>query len=153
PAATVYACGPDTLLAALERSVPACRLHTERFTPRPRDPAAPFTVELRESGEHLHVPADHSLPEVVRRHVPTSTHPANRASAATARSESCAAPPNTATRFSPTAPAPTSSIRASRDPQPLTSCSTCARQPSTAQVSLFRVNRVGLAVAPVCSAR
>ncbi|MEV4105334.1 2Fe-2S iron-sulfur cluster-binding protein [Nonomuraea sp. NPDC049649] len=55
------------MLAALERSVPACRLHTERFTPRPRDPAAPFTVELRESGENLHVPADHSLLEVVRR--------------------------------------------------------------------------------------
>lgn len=65
PTATVYACGPESLLSALEQAVPADRLHVERFAARPAGGAA-FDVELRESGQSLHVPADRSLLEVIR---------------------------------------------------------------------------------------
>lgn len=69
----VYCCGPEPLLAAVERRCtesgwPAGALHVERFSPKPRDPNAvdrPFEVVLRRSGRTLSVPADRSILEVL----------------------------------------------------------------------------------------
>ncbi|UQA91159.1 PDR/VanB family oxidoreductase [Streptomyces halobius] len=82
PGAAVYACGPEQLLAAVEKTVaadfPDRHLHTERFaaartavheTGVPA-PATEFRVELRRSGRRLPVPADRSLLEVIRDAVP-----------------------------------------------------------------------------------
>ncbi|MGK9464944.1 PDR/VanB family oxidoreductase (plasmid) [Streptomyces sp. G6] len=81
PAAAVYGCGPEPLLAALEKTItdfPDLHLHTERFAaPRPNPPksGAPdrtgeFEVELRRTGRVLRVPTDRSLLEVIREAVP-----------------------------------------------------------------------------------
>ncbi|MEU0721816.1 2Fe-2S iron-sulfur cluster-binding protein [Streptomyces lavendulocolor] len=80
--AAVYACGPEPLLTALEKTIaadfPDRHLHIERFSaPRtaPQKPGAPavageFTVALRRSGRVLLVPADRTLLEVIREAVP-----------------------------------------------------------------------------------
>ena len=67
----VYCCGPEVLLAAVERHCagwPAGSLHVERFAPRPLDEDAvfeAFEVELARSGRMLTVPADRSVLSVV----------------------------------------------------------------------------------------
>ena len=76
PEATVYCCGPASLLSAV---VTACaeagvseRLHFERFVAptdgagSATDPDTAFEVELRSTGVTLRVPADKSLLEVVQ---------------------------------------------------------------------------------------
>jgi ferredoxin-NADP reductase len=72
PDTVVYCCGPEPLLAAVEMK---CRawlpgaLHTERFTPKPVEPAAggdtPFELVLQRSGITATVPADKTILEVV----------------------------------------------------------------------------------------
>lgn len=69
PAALVYACGPEPLLAAVEQQCaewPSGTLHTERFSPK--DPPPPtrtdtFEVELSASGITLTVPPEESILE------------------------------------------------------------------------------------------
>ncbi|WP_428836730.1 PDR/VanB family oxidoreductase [Streptomyces labedae] len=77
--AAVYACGPELLLAALEKTMATGfadrHLHTERFgapsrTVQQKPDAEEFKVELRRSGRVLPVPADRSLLEVIREAVP-----------------------------------------------------------------------------------
>lgn len=63
--AEVYCCGPESLLAAVERRAPA-RLHVERFTAREvADGRASFEVRLARSGRALVVPEDGSILDVV----------------------------------------------------------------------------------------
>jgi ferredoxin-NADP reductase len=71
PDTLVYCCGPEPLLAAVERSCagwPPRSLHVERFAPR-AVPApvrsAAFEVVLRQSGRTLTVPPDRSVLSVV----------------------------------------------------------------------------------------
>jgi len=72
PDTLVYTCGPEPLLAAVERRCanwPAGSLHLERFAARSDADAGenkPFDVVLQRSGKTLHVPADRSIFEVVR---------------------------------------------------------------------------------------
>jgi ferredoxin len=67
----VYCCGPEPLLAAVERHCaawPAGALHLERFAPRDLDEpvlAGAFEVELAQSGLTLTVPPERSILEVV----------------------------------------------------------------------------------------
>ncbi|MCQ4214301.1 PDR/VanB family oxidoreductase [Streptomyces longispororuber] len=64
PGELVYACGPESLLAAVEELVPAAALRTERFTPAAADPGGDdeaFEVELARSGRTLTVPAGRSV--------------------------------------------------------------------------------------------
>jgi ferredoxin-NADP reductase len=64
PGELVYACGPASLLQAVESLVPAESLRTERFTPRVvQDSAADtaFEVELARSRRTLPVSADESI--------------------------------------------------------------------------------------------
>jgi ferredoxin-NADP reductase len=63
----VYCCGPEPLLAAVERLRPTGTLHVERFTPRAEGPRQEFDVELAGSGAVVHVPADQSVLDVVER--------------------------------------------------------------------------------------
>ncbi|MCK9894479.1 PDR/VanB family oxidoreductase [Frankia sp. AgB32] len=71
PDTAVYCCGPEPLLAAVERHCaawPPGSLHIERFTPR--DVGAPvragsFEITLAASGRTLTVPPDRSILEVV----------------------------------------------------------------------------------------
>ncbi|MGW9024925.1 2Fe-2S iron-sulfur cluster-binding protein [Streptomyces sp. NPDC055722] len=78
PGAAVYACGPEPLLAAVEKTMATGfadrHLHTERFAaPRitqQQADAGEFKVELRRSGRVLPVPADRSLLDVIREAVP-----------------------------------------------------------------------------------
>ncbi|RAY10775.1 oxidoreductase [Actinomadura craniellae] len=63
---TVYCCGPEPLLTAMEERVPG--LHLERFSPlAPPATAEPgaFDVVLQRSGVTLHVPADRSVLSVL----------------------------------------------------------------------------------------
>lgn len=64
---------PDAVSALCRTAVPARSLHVERFGPaagaREKDPGR-FEVVLRRSGLRLAVPADRSVLEVVRDHVP-----------------------------------------------------------------------------------
>ncbi|MCP3818824.1 2Fe-2S iron-sulfur cluster-binding protein [Streptomyces sp. A3M-1-3] len=82
PGAAVYACGPEPLIRAAEKTVAADfsdrHLHIERFSApgnapqqagRPA-PAREFQVELRRSGRVLPVPADRTLLEVIREATP-----------------------------------------------------------------------------------
>jgi ferredoxin-NADP reductase len=70
----VYCCGPEGLLAAVERQCqtwPPGSLHLERFSARPQDLApegadAPFDLVLQRSGLTLHVPAGESVFQVVK---------------------------------------------------------------------------------------
>ncbi|WP_410675767.1 PDR/VanB family oxidoreductase [Amycolatopsis sp. cmx-4-68] len=61
PAAEVYCCGPEPMLAAAEAVFP--RVHTERFQPTRRvfGPDTPFEVVSARTGETIPVPADESL--------------------------------------------------------------------------------------------
>ncbi|MFC5907554.1 PDR/VanB family oxidoreductase [Streptacidiphilus monticola] len=63
PGELVYACGPASLLAAVEALVPAEALRTERFSPVAADTwgDVPFEIELASSGRVLTVPADRSI--------------------------------------------------------------------------------------------
>ena len=81
PDGQIYACGPESLLKALEQTASAAtpprQLHTERFgaaAPEPAGGESPsnesFEVELRRTGVSIVVPADRSILEVVREHVP-----------------------------------------------------------------------------------
>ncbi|MGY1731682.1 cytochrome P450 [Geodermatophilus sp. SYSU D01045] len=71
PDTLVYCCGPEPLLAAVERTVagwPARSLRVERFAPRPQTgPVSdePFEVVLQRSELTLPVPADRSILSVV----------------------------------------------------------------------------------------
>jgi len=80
----VYCCGPEPMLRAVEQScaaTPSVTLHTERFAPSGKLPAAggnaPFDIELKRRGVVVHVgPDDNALDvvrEVVRNH-PYSCH-------------------------------------------------------------------------------
>ncbi|MFE6886975.1 PDR/VanB family oxidoreductase [Streptomyces sp. NPDC057694] len=68
PGELVYACGPESLLTAVEALVPAGSLRTERFTPvaAPAGGDESFEVELARSGTVLTVPADQSILSAVR---------------------------------------------------------------------------------------
>ncbi|WP_328380164.1 PDR/VanB family oxidoreductase [Streptomyces sp. NBC_00440] len=59
----VYACGPASLLTAVEALVPAEQLRLERFTPTAAERAldSVFEIELAQSGRVLNVPADQSI--------------------------------------------------------------------------------------------
>ena len=67
----VYCCGPEALLAAVERHCaawPAGALHVERFAPKGEAAVGPrvaFEVELAQTGTILQVPASRSILEVV----------------------------------------------------------------------------------------
>jgi ferredoxin-NADP reductase len=67
----VYCCGPEPLLAAVERHCaawPAGALHLERFAPKDVDEpvlAGAFEVELAQSGLTLSVPPERSILSVV----------------------------------------------------------------------------------------
>jgi len=72
PDTLVYCCGPEALLAAVEVQCAAWlpgALHTERFTPKPVEPAAggdtPFELVLQRSGITTTVPADKTVLEIV----------------------------------------------------------------------------------------
>ncbi|MFI5520515.1 PDR/VanB family oxidoreductase [Streptomyces platensis] len=76
PGTSVYCCGPDALITAVQQTVaadfPDRHLHTERFggtAPEPA-PTGHFTVELRRSGRILPVAADRTLLDVIREAVP-----------------------------------------------------------------------------------
>lgn len=58
--ATVYCCGPEPLLAAVEARCDPALLHVERFTPRPVS-GEPFEVELARSGRVVPVSGDRSI--------------------------------------------------------------------------------------------
>jgi ferredoxin-NADP reductase len=69
----VYCCGPEPLLAAVERvcaTWPRGTLHTERFAAGPQAPAdpgveQPFEVELRRTGRTITVPAGKAILEAL----------------------------------------------------------------------------------------
>jgi ferredoxin len=71
PDTLVYCCGPEPLLAAVERSCaawPARSLHVERFAPRPQtEPVRQETFEVVLAGSELTlpVPPDRSVLEVI----------------------------------------------------------------------------------------
>ncbi|MFF4777983.1 PDR/VanB family oxidoreductase [Microtetraspora fusca] len=71
PGTAVYCCGPEPLLAAVERACahwPPGTLHTERFAPKAGaddGPREAFEVELAVSGLTLAVPPDRSILSVV----------------------------------------------------------------------------------------
>ena len=70
PDALVYCCGPEPLLAAVERRCagwPAGALRTERFAARPAAPAVDHDIEvvLRQSGRTVRVPAGTSILKAV----------------------------------------------------------------------------------------
>jgi ferredoxin-NADP reductase len=73
PDTSVYCCGPEPLLVAVERRCapwPPDALHLERFSPIPVDPDAPdnpVDVELALSNQTLHVPAGVSILDVVEK--------------------------------------------------------------------------------------
>lgn len=67
----VYCCGPEPLLAAVERCCAdrLAALRTERFSPKQIDqqgPTTDFEVELSESGQVLTVPQDKSVLQVLQ---------------------------------------------------------------------------------------
>jgi ferredoxin-NADP reductase len=73
PDTLVYCCGPEGLLAAVEKYCedwPPGALHLERFSAKPQDPAAEadssFELVLERSGLTLTVPADKSVLQVIR---------------------------------------------------------------------------------------
>jgi ferredoxin-NADP reductase len=66
PGTAVYCCGPEPLLAAVERRCPPEILHVERFTTvSGAGPRTAFTVELARSGRTFVVPQDKSILEVL----------------------------------------------------------------------------------------
>lgn len=68
---TVYCCGPERLLDAVERAgdETGVRVEVERFTPRPRrgDVDMPFVVELARSGREVPVAADQTTLDALNR--------------------------------------------------------------------------------------
>ncbi|QFR03142.1 oxidoreductase [Streptomyces phaeolivaceus] len=71
PGELLYACGPNSMLEAIERMGahwPKGSIHFERFSAVTRDTTADteFEVELASSGKVLTVPADRSILDVVR---------------------------------------------------------------------------------------
>jgi ferredoxin-NADP reductase len=73
PDTLVYCCGPEGLLAAVEKFCddwPPGVLHLERFSAKPQDPAAEadssFELVLERSGLTLTVPSDKSVLQVIR---------------------------------------------------------------------------------------
>lgn len=69
--ASVYCCGPERLLVAVEEEISpqlGGQLYVERFRPRELDTSdsSDISVELAESGFTVEVPADRSILEVVR---------------------------------------------------------------------------------------
>ena len=73
PDTLVYCCGPEGLLAAVEKlceSWPPGALHLERISPKPQEEAAggesSFELLLERSGLTLQVPPDKSVLEVIR---------------------------------------------------------------------------------------
>ena len=73
PDTLVYCCGPEGLLAAVEKYCegwPPGSLHIERFTAKPQEPAAEgdteFELVLQRSGLTLQVPPDKSVLSVIR---------------------------------------------------------------------------------------
>ncbi|MFD3702459.1 PDR/VanB family oxidoreductase [Nocardia sp. NPDC058658] len=69
PDATVYCCGPEPLLSAVEAegARQGIAVRTERFVPRPVDTAADaaFEVRLAQTGTTLRVAADRSIVDVL----------------------------------------------------------------------------------------
>jgi ferredoxin-NADP reductase len=66
PDTSVYCCGPEPLLAAVQQLWPSEHLHIERFTPvADTGPRAAFDVELTQSGRTLQVQADKSILETI----------------------------------------------------------------------------------------
>ncbi|GGK62063.1 PDR/VanB family oxidoreductase [Nocardia camponoti] len=64
PGTAIYACGPTPMTAAIAaavRAIPAVELHYERFSPPPVTDGCPFDVELRSTGEIVHVDANRTL--------------------------------------------------------------------------------------------
>lgn len=75
PGELVYACGPASLLAAVEARVPAAALRLERFTASAGAPGdTPFQVELARSGLLLTVPPDRSILQTVQQAGVTVLH-------------------------------------------------------------------------------
>ncbi|TWF95686.1 PDR/VanB family oxidoreductase [Saccharopolyspora dendranthemae] len=68
PAALVYCCGPEPMLAEAEEVFPADRLHVERFRPRARtfEPDTAFEAVCARSGRTVPVEADESLLDALR---------------------------------------------------------------------------------------
>lgn len=68
---TVYSCGPERLLSAVEVAGDAhgVRVEVERFAPKPRsgDVNKPFAVALRRSGREVQVSADESMLDALNR--------------------------------------------------------------------------------------
>lgn len=69
----VYCCGPEGLLAAVEKfcaNWPPGVLHLERFSAKPQEPSAEadsaFELVLQRSGLTLHVPPEESVLNVIR---------------------------------------------------------------------------------------
>jgi ferredoxin-NADP reductase len=69
----VYCCGPEGLLAAVEKfcaNWPPGVLHLERFSAKPQEPSAEadsaFELVLQRSGLTLHVPTEESVLNVIR---------------------------------------------------------------------------------------
>jgi len=70
PGTLVYCCGPEALLAAVERACPPEILRTERFRPKevePVGPDRPLTVVLHRSGRSVEVPAHLSVLDALER--------------------------------------------------------------------------------------
>lgn len=69
---TVYCCGPERLLSAVESAGDdrGLRVEVERFAPRPRtgDVDSPFTVTLGRSGRDIAVSADETMLDALNRH-------------------------------------------------------------------------------------
>lgn len=66
PGVSVYCCGPEPLLKAVEAQWPAETLHLERFTPREvATPVQGFEVQLGEGGQVLTIPPDRSILSVL----------------------------------------------------------------------------------------
>jgi ferredoxin-NADP reductase len=71
--ATVYCCGPEGLMAAVEERAPDVRL--ERFTPRTStDGNREFEVELARSGRTVTVPADTTVLAAIRTELPDTLY-------------------------------------------------------------------------------
>ncbi|MFI2757443.1 PDR/VanB family oxidoreductase [Streptomyces echinatus] len=76
PGTAVYCCGPEGLMAAVEKALPGgARLHLERFAPRAgADGSAEFELELRRSGRTLTVPAGSTALAAVRGALPDTAY-------------------------------------------------------------------------------
>lgn len=70
PGTDVYACGPTAFTDALQDAPLAtgCRVHVERFEPKPREfgPPQPFEVEVARTGRVLQVPAERTLLSILK---------------------------------------------------------------------------------------